>query len=90
MAYADIDPERMSRASTLSSMAQQLVQSIGIGLAATLLHVSMQARGLTTLTVEVVAPIFLVIGAVTFVSLAFYLRLPKDAGDEMNGRSAGG
>jgi EmrB/QacA subfamily drug resistance transporter len=90
MAYADIDPERMSRASTLSSIAQQLVQSIGIGLAATLLHVSMQAQGLTTLTVEVVAPIFLVIGAVTFVSLAFYLRLPKDAGDEMNGRSAGG
>ncbi|MFO0436962.1 MAG: MFS transporter, partial [Phenylobacterium sp.] len=87
MAYADIDPERMSRASTLSSMAQQLVQSIGIGLAATLLTVSMQAQGQTTLTAAVIAPIFLVIGAVTFVSLAFYLRLPRDAGDEMNGRT---
>jgi hypothetical protein len=40
-----------------------------------------------TLTVDVIAPIFLVIGAVTFIGLAFYLRLPRDAGDEMNGRS---
>ena len=87
MAYADIEADRMSRASTMSSMAQQLVQSIGIGLAATLLTVSMQAQGQTTLTAAVIAPIFLVIGAVTFVSLAFYLRLPRDAGDEMNGRT---
>jgi len=87
LAYADIEADRMSRASTLSSMAQQLVQSIGIGLAATLLHFSMQAHGVKTLTVEVVAPIFLVIGAVTFISLAFYRRLPADAGDEMNGRA---
>ncbi len=87
MAYADIEADRMSRASTMSSMAQQLVQSIGIGLAATLLTVSMQVQGQTTLTAAVIAPIFLVIGAVTFVSLAFYLRLPRDAGDEMNGRT---
>jgi hypothetical protein len=77
----------MSRASTLASMAQQLVQSIGIGLAATLLHVSMQAHGEKTLTVGVISPVFLVIGAVTFIGLAFYLRLPRDAGDEMNGRA---
>jgi EmrB/QacA subfamily drug resistance transporter len=87
LAYADIGADRMSRASTLSSMAQQLVQSIGIGLAATLLHFSMQANGTPDLTVGVVAPIFLVVGAVTFISLAFFLRLPKDAGDEMNGRA---
>jgi MFS family permease len=89
LAYADIDADRMSRASTLSSMAQQLVQSIGIALAATLLYFSMQAHGVTTLTAGVVAPIFLVIGAVTLISLAFYLRLPRGAGDEMNGSSLG-
>ena len=87
LAYADIESGQMSRASTLASMAQQLVQSIGIGLAATLLHISMQAHGVKTLTVDVIAPIFLVIGTVTFIGLAFYLRLPRNAGDEMNGRA---
>ena len=37
MAYADIDQDQMSKAATTSSMAQQLVQSIGIGLSASLL-----------------------------------------------------
>ena len=87
LAYADIEADQMSRASTLASMAQQLVQSIGIGLAATLLHVSMQAHGVKTLTVGVISPVFLVIGVVTFIGLAFFLRLPRNAGDEMNGRA---
>lgn len=86
MAYADIDQDRMSRASTTSSMAQQLVQSIGIGLAATLLHFIMQWRGEDRLTAAAVSPAFLILGALTFVSLIWYLRLPKDAGDELNGR----
>jgi Na+/melibiose symporter-like transporter len=41
MAFADIDQERMSRASTMSTMGQQLAQSIGVGLAATLLRLTM-------------------------------------------------
>ncbi|HEX5377553.1 MAG TPA: MFS transporter, partial [Phenylobacterium sp.] len=45
LAYADVDQGQMSRASTMSSMAQQLVQSIGIGLAAMLLHMFMVMKG---------------------------------------------
>lgn len=87
LAYADVDQGQMSRASTMSSMAQQLVQSIGIGLAAMLLHLFMVMKGEHHLTPATISPAFLVIGAVTFISLAFYVRLPKDAGDEMNGRA---
>jgi MFS family permease len=87
LAYADVDQGQMSRASTMSSMAQQLVQSIGIGLAAMLLHLFMVMKGQHHLTPATISPAFLVIGAVTFISLAFYLPLPKDAGDEMNGRA---
>ena len=76
----------MSRASTMSSMAQQLVQSIGIGLAAMLIHLFTQLAGQAELTAATVSPAFLVIGALTFVSLFFYVRLPDDAGDEMNSR----
>ncbi|MBA4795251.1 MAG: MFS transporter [Phenylobacterium sp.] len=86
LAYADIEQDRMSRASTMSSMAQQLVQSIGIGLAAMLIHLFTRLAGQAELTAATVSPAFLVIGALTFVSLFFYVRLPDDAGDEMNSR----
>ena len=87
MAYAEIDQAQMSRAATTSAMIQQLVQSIGIGLAASLLHGLMRYQGETRLTVAVVSPAFMVIGAVTMISMFWFLRLPKDAGDEMNGRA---
>ena len=86
LAYAEIEQDRMSRASTMSSMAQQLVQSIGIGLAAMLIHLFTRLAGQAELTAATVSPAFLVIGAITFVSLLFYVRLPDDAGDEMNSR----
>ena len=86
MAYADIEQDQMSKAATTSSMAQQLVQSIGIGLSATALHFMMQMRGETHLTVATVSPIFVVVGLVTLLSIPWFVRLPADAGDEMNGR----
>ncbi|WP_293679507.1 MFS transporter [uncultured Phenylobacterium sp.] len=86
MAYADIEQAQMSKAATTSSMAQQLVQSIGIGLSATLLHYLMVWRGETRLTAAAVSPAFVIIGVVTLFSTIWFLRLPKDAGDEMNGR----
>lgn len=86
MAYADIQQDKMSRASTTASMMQQLVQSIGIGLAATLMHFFMTQRGDTHLTAEAISPAFVVVGLVTLISMAFFIPLPRDAGDEMNGR----
>jgi EmrB/QacA subfamily drug resistance transporter len=87
MAFADIGQARMSRASTTSSMVQQLVQSIGIGLAAAMLQVLMTLKGQPTLTWDTVSPAFIILGAVTLVSTAWFVRLPKDAGDEMNART---
>jgi EmrB/QacA subfamily drug resistance transporter len=86
MAFADIDQDQMSRAATTSSMVQQLVQSIGIGLAASLLQLLMTLNGATRLTPEIVAPAFTIVGLVTMVSMIWFIRLPADAGDEMNGR----
>ncbi|MDZ4370630.1 MAG: MFS transporter [Phenylobacterium sp.] len=86
MAYAEIDPPEMSRAATTSSMVQQLVQAIGVGLAASVLHILMRLQGETSLTAEVVAPAYVIAGLFTMVSMLWFVRLPKDAGDEMNGR----
>ncbi|MET0273236.1 MAG: MFS transporter [Phenylobacterium sp.] len=87
MAFADIGQARMSRASTTSSMVQQLVQSIGIGLAAAMLQVLMQLKREPALTCDTISPAFIILGAVTLISTAWFVRLPRDAGDEMNGRS---
>ena len=86
MAYADLEQAQMSRGTTTASMAQQFMQSVSIGLAATLLHFLMVQRGETHLTGATVAPAFAIIGAATLVSLFWFFRLPPDAGDEMNNR----
>jgi EmrB/QacA subfamily drug resistance transporter len=86
MAYAEIDETEMSRATTTSSMMQQLVQSIGIGLSASLLAWLMRLHGETQLTVETVGPAFIILGLVTMISMAWFIRLAPDAGDEMNSR----
>jgi EmrB/QacA subfamily drug resistance transporter len=91
MAFADMDQPRMSRASTLSTMGQQLSQSIGIGLAAMLLRL-FRGSG-AALTAASIAPAVIVIGAVALISALFFVTLPRDAGSELNGgpprRSAG-
>jgi hypothetical protein len=90
LAFADVDQPRMSRASSLASVAQQLSQSLGIGLAAILLGLIRQWRGSSGLTAGDVTPAFLIIGAISFISLAFFLPLPADAGAEVSGRAPGG
>jgi EmrB/QacA subfamily drug resistance transporter len=86
MAYAELEQAQMSRGTTTASMTQQFVQSVSVGLAATLLHFLMQSRGETQLTAAAVTPAFALFGAATLLSLIWFARLPKDAGDEMNGR----
>jgi hypothetical protein len=85
LGFADIPPEQMSRASTTTSMAQQLVQSVGIGLSAVLLHALQLSRHEAQLTWQAVTPAFAVMAAVSAVSLFWFLRLPPNAGHEING-----
>jgi hypothetical protein len=85
LAFADIDHAQMSRASTMSTMGQQLSQSIGIGMAAMLLRFFMVHAHAGHLTAATIAPAFLVIGIVALGSAPFFLALPKDAGSGLHG-----
>jgi EmrB/QacA subfamily drug resistance transporter len=89
MAFADVDPSQMSRASTMSTMGQQVSQSIGIGLAALLLHLFLTRAHTTQLTASIVAPAFEVIGLVSLISLAFFMPLPRNAGEGLHGSPRG-
>ena len=80
----------MGRASTLSTMGQQLAQSIGIGLAASLLRLFMAHAHTRQLDAAPIAPAFVAIGFVALVSTLFFVGLPPDAGSglhRMRGRS---
>ena len=90
MVYAEIEQPQMSRASTISSMGQQLTQSVGVGLAALMLHWVMRFQGDTRLDAGTVPPVFFAVGLLSFISLAYFLRLHPTAGDDMNGRIRGG
>jgi EmrB/QacA subfamily drug resistance transporter len=86
LAFADIDQPQMSRASTMSAMGQRLAQSIGIGFAATLLHLFQAHAHARHVTASAVAPAFSVIGVVALVSALFFVVLPADAGEELHTR----
>ena len=86
LTYADIAPEQMSRASSFSAMAQQLGVSLGVGVAAVTLNLSMAARDATSLTSSDVALGFIVIGAFAAISSLSFARLAPDAGSQLNTR----
>ena len=85
VAYADISPPMMSGASTLSSMAQQLFLSLGVTVAALVLHLSLVMRASTTLDADDFAAAFIVIGVLALCSALFFLPLEYHAGAEVSG-----
>lgn len=86
LAFADIEQDQMTRASTTFAIAQQVVQVMGVGLAAVFLHFMQMARGEDHLTWQAVIPGFVAVGLISLVSLAWFVRLPKDAGHELHRR----
>lgn len=86
LAYADVPHEMMSRASGFAAMAQQVGISLGVGVAAVTLNVSMMLRGSDELAIVDVAAGFIVIGLFVALSGFGFARLPPHAGAEVSGR----
>jgi EmrB/QacA subfamily drug resistance transporter len=86
LAYAEIDPRHMSRATTLSSVGQQLSLSFGVGLGALLLHATLRYHGHDELGPTDFAPAYFAIAGISLLSLFFFAPLPRDAGAEISGR----
>jgi MFS family permease len=87
LAYADIEREQMSRATSFASMMQQLSLSVGVGTGALLLHLVVQARGGERLAAGDFAPAFFTVALVAALSALAYVRLSPDAGAEVSGRT---
>ena len=85
LAFADIPHDRMSRASSFAAMTQQLSVSLGVGIAAGTLNVSMALRGGGSLAVADVVAGFIVIGLICALAAIMFRRLPEHAGHALHG-----
>ncbi|HMA73114.1 MAG TPA: DHA2 family efflux MFS transporter permease subunit [Xanthobacteraceae bacterium] len=86
IAYAEVEPARMSRATSLVAVAQQLSQSVGVAVGAMVLETILRLNGQQALAAEDFPPAFLVVGLISVSSILLFARLPPDAGAEMADR----
>ncbi|MEP9349900.1 MFS transporter [Xanthobacter sp. KR7-225] len=86
LTYADVEPEEMSRATSFASVAQQVSLSMGVALAGFVLELMRGGRGETQVTLGDFTTAFLVVAAVSLVSLVFFVALPRDAGASLSAR----
>ncbi|SEM18411.1 drug resistance transporter, EmrB/QacA subfamily [Variovorax sp. YR750] len=82
LGFSQIPKPRMSHATTLNSMAQQLSLSLGVTLGATLVTLAAWWNGSSTsqLSAADFSPAFGVVGAMTLLSLLSFTKLSKDEG----------
>ena len=88
VAYAEVEPAQISRATTLVSVNQQLAVSAGVAVGAFSVEMTQLLRHQTELTADVFAPAFLVVSIISAASFYFFWQMPDDAGHEISGRKA--
>ncbi len=85
LAFADVDAERRSSATTISSMSQQLSMVFGVAIAAGCLNLFQLWRGGPVLALADFQASFFLVGAVVVLGSLTFLRLRPEAGAEVSG-----
>ncbi len=85
VAYADISPELMSRATALVAVGQQLFVSAGVAVGAFAIEISRWWRGDTELTPADFSFAFVVIAGLSCIASLAHARLPENAGNAVSG-----
>ncbi len=83
LTYADIPKAKISAASTLSTVVQQVGMSLGVSFGGLMLHL---ARGRGALTPDNFVFPFIMVGVAALLAVPFYWRLDRNAGSEIGGR----
>ena len=86
IAYAEVENARVSRATALVSVGQQLSISAGVAVGALAVELSVQFRDSGPLSAADFRPAFLVVAAISALSVLIFMRLPADAGAELADR----
>jgi len=87
IAYADVETARVSRATSLVSVAQQLAISSGVAFGALAVQLTVQSRGAGPLQASDFPPAFLAVAAISALSALIFMRLSPEAGAEMADRT---
>jgi MFS family permease len=88
LAYADVPSHRMSKATSLVSVLQQVSISAGVAVGALAVELTFRFSDRAALTTEDFRPAFLLVGAISACATFIFLGLHKDAGAEMANRKA--
>jgi EmrB/QacA subfamily drug resistance transporter len=88
IAYAEIEPAKMSRATSMVAAAQQLSLSTGVAVGALVVELMVRLRQSTTIAINDFPPAFLFVSLLSASAVLVFARLPHDAGAELSGRKA--
>jgi EmrB/QacA subfamily drug resistance transporter len=83
LSYAEIAPRDAGAATSISSVAQQVSLSMGVAIGAVALEVSQAAHQNATPQTADFSAAFLVVSAISLLSIIKMVRLPRDAGHEL-------
>jgi EmrB/QacA subfamily drug resistance transporter len=86
IAYADMDRDRMSRATSMVAVGQQLSISVGVAIGAALVDITLRLRGHSTITAADFQPAWIVISLISATSAFIFWSMPPDAGAEVSRR----
>ena len=86
LAYAEVEPAQMSRATTLVSVNQQLAVSAGVAVGAFSVESTMLLHHVSELSASDFVPAFIVVSIISTISAYFFYEMPVDAGHQVSGR----
>lgn len=88
ISYADIDPPRMSRATSFASVSQQMSGAVGVAVAALCIQAIQLSLGDQTLVSRDLSIAFVLVAIVSSLSVLVFARLVPDAGAAVSGKLA--
>jgi EmrB/QacA subfamily drug resistance transporter len=86
IAYAEIEPRLMSRATTLAAVGQQLSLSTGVAVGALVVEITLGLKHGSGMGAMDFPPAFLVVAGLAAAASLIFARLAPDAGAELAGR----
>ena len=87
LAYADVEQARVSRATALVSVMQQLAISTGVAFGALAVELTLHVRAQPNLTAADFPPAFIAVAVISAASIFMFARLSPDAGAELANRA---
>jgi hypothetical protein len=90
LSYADVPSNMLSRATSLTSMAQQLSQSMGVAAGAMFLYLTLAIHGAESPGPADFSFAFAAVAMLSVLAVPFFLRMSPEAGAEVSGHPARG